>query len=642
MADIDETFPAFKSGFFMDKLKVGAVGGIILACGLMALAVHAADQGNQNRVELRKTDTGWTLLRNGQPFFIKGAGGDHNKQTLVDCGGNSFRVWGADDLDNQLAQANRLGLAVAVGIWLEHSPGNHHFDYNNPDQVAQQLQCVRQTILKYRDNPAVLVWALGNEMEGYKQGDDPMIWHAVQDAAAMVHKLDPNHPTMTVIAEIGGKRVECVNRYCPDIDILGINSYGGAPSVAQRYRVLGGTKPYIITEFGPQGQWEVSKNAWGAPLDVTSTAKAKNYRESYEKSILGEKDKLCLGSYTFLWGFKREATATWYGMFLPDGSRTEAVDTMSELWTGHAPAHRCPQIEPLIVDHVQVGPGEIVHAKLRVTDPDNNPMTVKWALEKDPAAYDTGGEFQGEPTKYPPAIVRSDLDGADVRLPTDVGAYWLYAYVYDGHGGAAVADVSLAVTAAGAPPQAAAPSPAAAPSQTSAAPASGATTAKLPLILFSDGIKNPPYVWSGWMGDTAGLTVDANCPTDPHSGKSCMKCQYRGGDQFVGIAWQSPVNDWGNLPGGFNLSGAAKLTVWARGQDGGEVVTFKLGILGADAKFHDSDHAELNPVTLTKDWKQYSIPLAGKDLSCIKTGFVWVMTPTPHPVTFYLADIQYE
>jgi hypothetical protein len=616
----------------MGILRLGIVAGAFLFwCFCISSTLKAAEQGDQNRVELRKTDTGWTLLRNGQPFFIKGVGGDASRQTLVDCGGNSFRLWGADHIDDQLAQANRLGLAVTVGIWLEHSPGEHHFDYHNPAQVAEQLERVRQTVLKYRDNPAVLVWALGNEMEGYKQGDDPAIWQAVQDAAAMVHKLDPNHPTMTVIAEIGGKRVECINRYCPDVDIVGINSYAGAPSLAERYRGLGGTKPFIITEFGPMGQWEVGKNAWGAPNDSTSTAKAREYRESYGKSILGEKDKLCLGSYAFLWGFKREATATWYGMFLPDGSRTEAVDTMSELWTGQAPAHRCPQIEPLIVDHDQVGPQQTVHATLRVTDPDGNPLTAKWALEKDPAAYDTGGQFQGEPTKYPDAIVHGDLNGAEVRLPTAEGGYWLYAYVYDGHGGAAVADAPLYVSATSGP------------SQASAASASTATAPhKLPLMLFTDGIKDPPYVWSGWMGDTAALTLDTNCATNPHSGKSCMKCQYRGGTTFVGIAWQSPANDWGTQPGGFNLTGATKLSFWARGQDGGEDVTFKLGILGNDAKYHDSDHAELNDVSLTKDWKQYSIDLSGKDLSCIKTGFVWVMAPNPKPVSFYLDDIQYQ
>lgn len=611
------------------------VGAVVACCFCVPCALHAAESGGPSHVELRKTDSGWTLIRNGEPFFIKGVGGDASKQMLVDCGGNSFRLWGADHIDDQLEEANKLGLAVTVGIWLEHSPGQHHFDYHNPAQVAEQLERVRQTVLKYRDNPAVLVWALGNEMEGYKQGDDPAIWQAVQDAAAAVHKLDPNHPTMTVIAEIGGKRVQSINQYCPDIDIIGINSYAGAPSVAQRYRGLGGTKPYIITEFGPPGQWEVGKTSWGAPLDLTTTAKAREYRESYEKSILGEKDKLCLGSYAFLWSFKREATATWYGMFLPDGSRLEAVDTMSELWTGHAPQHHCPQIQPLVVNHDQVGPGQTVHATLHVTDPDGNPLTAKWALEKDPADYDTEGQFRGEPPKYSDAIVHGDLDGADVRLPDATGGYWLYAYVYDGHGGAAVADTPLNVTTT--LPSQASDSAAASASASAAGPPH-----KLPLILFTDGIKNPPYVWSGWMGDTAALTIDPKCTTNPHTGSTCMKCAYRGGDQFIGVAWQSPPNDWGNLPGGFNLKGATKLTFWARGQDGGEVVSFKFGILGSDAKYHDSDHGELPDVSLTKDWKQYSIDLSGKDLSCIKTGFVWAMAAHSTPVTFYLDDIQYE
>ena len=45
---------------------------------------------------------------------------------------------------------------------------------------------------------------------------------------------------------------------------------------------------------------------------------------------------------------------------------------------------------------------------------------------------------------------------------------------------------------------------------------------------------------------------------------------------------------------------------------------------------------------LTKDWKQYSIDLAGKDLSCIKTGFGWSLRGAGKLVTFYLDDIQYE
>src|SRR4051812_19304643 len=40
------------------------------------------------RVELRHTDGGYELLRGGQPFFIKGVGGNGSKELLQKCGGN--------------------------------------------------------------------------------------------------------------------------------------------------------------------------------------------------------------------------------------------------------------------------------------------------------------------------------------------------------------------------------------------------------------------------------------------------------------------------------------------------------------------------------------------------------------------------
>jgi hypothetical protein len=40
-------------------------------------------------------------------------------------------------------------------------------------------------------------------------------------------------------------------------------------------------RPYVITEFGPFGWWQVEKTPWGAELEPTSTAKAITYRQSY-------------------------------------------------------------------------------------------------------------------------------------------------------------------------------------------------------------------------------------------------------------------------------------------------------------------------------------------------------------------------
>ena len=277
--------------------------------------------------------------------MIKGGGGTSSLDLLVKSGGNSIRTWSVDNLKHYLDEAQALGLTVTVGFWLGQP--QQGFDYEDAVQVGKQMEQIRKIVYRYRNHPAVLIWCLGNESEGWEHGDDPSYWHALNDLGAMVKKMDPNHPTMTVTAEMGFERINCLNEFCPDIDIHGINCYAGCPILPERYRKAGGKKPYIVTEFGPQGNWEVGKTAWGTSPEPTSTEKAAHYKISYEKGIQSELGKLCLGSYVFSWGFKVESTATWFGMFLPDGRRLEAVDTMTGLWNGKAAATACPRIESL-------------------------------------------------------------------------------------------------------------------------------------------------------------------------------------------------------------------------------------------------------------------------------------------------------
>ena len=127
----------------------------------------------------------------------------------------------------------------------------------------------------FKHHPAVLVWGIGNEAES--EGDNPAIWSHIEHLAQLVKREDPYHPVMTVIAEMGGKKIEAIHKLCPSVDIIGINSYGGAQSLPDRYKRLGGKKPYIVTEFGPIGTWEVGKNAIDAISEPSSTKKALSY-----------------------------------------------------------------------------------------------------------------------------------------------------------------------------------------------------------------------------------------------------------------------------------------------------------------------------------------------------------------------------
>ena len=589
---------------------------LVTAC--LGLLASSAAWGGAVPTRVERGEGGCRLLRGDKPYLIEGVGGSDQLELLAKCGGNSIRTWDAKGIGPLLDRAQKLGLTVAVGIWLGQE--RQGFNYAKADAVAEQQERARRYILQLKDHPAVLLWGIGNEMEG--SGDNAAVWMAVNAIAAMAHKLDPNHPTMTVIAEVGGSKVRDLHRLCPDIDVVGINSYAGLVSLPERYRKAGGSKPYVVTEFGPPGHWEVAKTPWGAPVEPTSTEKADWYRRGYRKAVLGS-GGLCLGSYAFLWGHKQEATATWFGMLLPDGAKVGPVDAMTELWSGKAPANRCPAIAKLALSADRgLEPGQTVTATLAASDPDGDRLAVRWVLRPESGAYATGGDAQAAMPDVAEALVRSDAAGATVRVPKSGGGYRLFATVRDGQGAAATANVPLQVEG---------------PERVFKAP-----RAKLPLALYEDGLKDAPYVPSGWMGKTDAIAVDDGCTAKPHGGKTCMRVAFKSPDGWGGVVWQSPPDDWGDRPGGYDLSGAKRLVAWVRGETGGEKIELKLGILGNDKRFHDSAAATAGTVTLATEWRQVVLPLAGKDLSCIKTGFCWVVAGQGKPVVFYLDDVRYE
>lgn len=405
----------------------------------MSLSISATVFAEPIKVELKGEPGKWQLLRDGKPYFVKGAGGSGSQKLLAEVGANSGRTWGADDLGKRLDEAHALGLSITVGIWLGHP--RHGFNYNRPESVAEQYEMAKAAILKYKDHPAVLMWGIGNEMEG--EGDDAAIWSAINNIASMAKRLDPNHPTMTVIAELGKNKIQNIHRLCPDIDVIGLNTYGGGPTIGDRYTKAGGTKPYILTEFGPGGTWEQGRNDFGAPVEKTSTQKADAYRDTYVKTVKAHPG-YCLGSYAFTWGNKIEATSTWFGMLLPDESRLAATDTLSELWTGRPVPNRCPTIQPLSVETTdRTTPGGTLRIRLTTSDPERDALTVQWVLQREVGQYETGGDAIDTPPTFPAAIVNPSLTGVEVRMPDKPGIYRLYVYVRDNHGGAATANLPL-------------------------------------------------------------------------------------------------------------------------------------------------------------------------------------------------------
>ena len=197
-------------------------------------------------------------------------------------------------------------------------------------------------------------------------------------------------------------------------------------------------------------------------------------------------------------------------------------------------------------------------------------------------------------------------------------------------------------------------SPSAAPAQSSGTTEGksvGAPTLKaqsMPFSVYSEqGAKSNHFIPSGWMGDYGDIKMNPGFTENPHSGKTSAKITYSAkmtnNAGWSGVFWQNPANNWGDKKGGYNLTGAKRLTFWARSDKGGEKISeFKVG--GITGEYPDSDSASVGPIELTQQWKQYTIDLNGKDLSNIIGGFAWSASKDDNPngFTIYLDDITYE
>lgn len=590
------------------------IARVAIACLCLWVSALASGDTAERKavpVELRATESGWQLFRGGEPYLIKGVGGNTRLEEAAAAGANSIRLWGTDDAGRFLDEAHALGLTVSVGVWLGHE--RHGFDYTDRAQLDAQLEIVRNAVIAHRDHPAVLIWVLGNEMEGFAEGDNPLVWAHVNEAAALVKSLDPHHPTMTVTAEIGGERVRYVHEECDAIDIHGINSYGGAASLPERLRKAGATKPYVLTEFGGPGSWESPQTSWGAPLELNSSEKAAYYERAYNSAVV-ENAREALGSYVFLWGAKMEGSPTWFGMFLPTGERLATVDTMQRLWSGKAVDSPAPEIEPILLNtDTQLDPGDQLVAS--VVARGASPLEVEWTLLPESSEYTTGGDFRQTPAAMEGAVISASDAKATVEMPEYPGPYRLYATVRDEQGAAATANTPILVR--------------------------GTPRTRFPVYVYREGLPGMPWTPSGWMGNTQAMELTGNDEQFPHDGQYSMRLRYNATFGWGAIAWQHPPNNWGDVDGGFDLTGATELELWARGEYGGERIDIGVGLLKDDVAFFDSTIVRTEDIVLTSEYKRYRVNLKGKDLSSLKTGFVVAIEGRRTPVTVYFDNIRF-
>jgi hypothetical protein len=170
------------------------------------------------------------------------------------------------------------------------------------------------------------------------------------------------------------------------------------------------------------------------------------------------------------------------------------------------------------------------------------------------------------------------------------------------------------------------------------------------------------FAWSKVPDQNAAVAINGSWTENPHSGATAIRAELDNttGTNFGGFYFlngvlpagaTAPLPNFGEVANaGIDLTGATALTFWARGERGGERITFFLGGVGRDpntgqptAPFPDSSPVVKKTVTLTTAWTQYSFELHGLDLHYVLGGFGWIAAATDNPggAVFFLDDISY-
>lgn len=422
--------------------------GSLVACNA---GVELDANAEISKSEIRKTEAGYRLFVNDEEFYIKGAGLEYGSiEALAKHGANAFRTWrtnnGRRSGREVLDEAHKYGLKVMMGIDVGRE--RHGFDYDDEAAVQAQLERIRKEVSALKDHPALIAWGIGNELNHH--AENPKVWDAVNEISKMIHEIDPHHVTTTSLAGMHKKDVDLIRQRATDLDLLSVQMYAEIEILPQRIAESNYDGPLLVTEWGATGYWEVAKTEWGAPLENNSSVKADFYRSRYKKAIQSQSE-LVIGSFVFLWGQKQERTPTWFGMFMPDGQESEAIDAMHYVWNGTWPENRSPRLSDFTLEgqrapnNIRLIAGGSFGAQVSVEDPDGDPLVYRWEIMRESNSKATGGDAERVPEAIG-GLFSSDADSiAEFKAPMETGAYRLFIYVEDGQDHTAHANIPFYV-----------------------------------------------------------------------------------------------------------------------------------------------------------------------------------------------------
>ncbi len=402
--------------------------------------VVTPEMAGSNNFKVVMEDGKAQIYKNGEPFFIQGIGGMTQMSRAASYGANAFRTWDASvaGTTKELNEAKANNMYLMMGIWLSQN----NSDYNNETYKNNQRNKINQLLKAFKNNPNLMIWALGNETNS--GADTKVAWEFINELAGIIKEQDPNHPVATVISHSSGA-LNNIARYAPNIDIVGLNTYGGIYAMKNMFANSLYQGPYMVSEWGPNGFWENWNTSWGAPVEPTSEEKRVEYEKRYTDFILN--NDRSVGSFVFLWGQKEERTPTWFSMFvesgvsgLPlNGEACPTIETMEKLWTNSEPKERAPIVDGITLNGNSVNntekfsAGALVQAVVNASDPRGYNLTYHWEILKEATVLGNGGSYEPRPDRVG-EVITGYSNEQDIVAPSSTGNYRLYVYVLNGRG----------------------------------------------------------------------------------------------------------------------------------------------------------------------------------------------------------------
>lgn len=419
--------------------KLSSLLSAILFCTLFWQCRGTDATQKSRKVYIQETDGRYTIIRDGKPYHLKGAGGYSHFRELRNAGGNTIRTWDTTRLGQILDSARANGIAVIAGLPLPNS-GDIAF-YNDANVVKVRLARFEAFVRKHRGHPALLMWCLGNELDFPHKWAYRHFYQSFNELTDMIHREDPDHPVTTTVLNFNQKYIFNIKLRC-DIDVISFNIFSNLNTLRHDLDKISWfwKGPFILLEWGINGPWPgTEQTAWGAYIEDTSKKKAEVYKNRYEIEMPLENPRF-LGACVFFWGQKQETTHTWFSIFDDTGAASEPLAVMQYLWTGTSSMVHYPDIKYMLLndkgarDNIMLDPATTASAEVLMFSGAEHIKSVKWQVFKED--WYRANNINSTTRLVPLAGTTGPSTSMKITFtsPREEGPYRIFATIYDHSG----------------------------------------------------------------------------------------------------------------------------------------------------------------------------------------------------------------